>query len=108
MALIIPRYNNSSEFHVTSSPLVAFEEAQKSGKPIFLEFYAKWWPSCRSMEPVVLALEKDYIDKTNFIVVDIDDPQGQILAKQFDIYYIPAFFVLMGYHWLLREPLQQC
>ena len=42
IALVIPRYNSSSEFHVTSSPLVAYEEAQKSGKPIFLEFYAKW------------------------------------------------------------------
>jgi len=43
MALVIPRYNNSSaEFHVTNSPLVAFQDAQKSDKPIFLEFYAKW------------------------------------------------------------------
>lgn len=43
---------------------------------------------------MVLALEKDYSKKINFIVVDIDDPQGQVLAKQFDIYYIPAFFIL--------------
>ncbi|SDG61762.1 cytochrome c-type biogenesis protein [Desulfosporosinus hippei DSM 8344] len=43
---------------------------------------------------MVLALEKEYRDKVNFIVVDIDDPQGQALARQFDIYYIPAFFVL--------------
>lgn len=42
MALVIPRYTNPSEFHVTKQPLVAFQEAQKSGKPIFLEFYAKW------------------------------------------------------------------
>ncbi len=43
---------------------------------------------------MVLALEKEYSNKINFIVVDIDDPQGQALAKQFDIYYIPAFFVI--------------
>ena len=42
MALVIPRYSTPSEFHVTNQPLVAFQEAQKSGKPIFLEFYAKW------------------------------------------------------------------
>jgi len=41
----------------------------------------------------VLALEKKY-NNINFIVVDIDDPQGQALAKQFGIYYIPAFFVI--------------
>ena len=43
---------------------------------------------------MVLALEKKYSNTINFIVVDIDDPQGQVLAKQFDIYYIPAFFVI--------------
>jgi len=43
---------------------------------------------------VVLALEKKYGNNTNFIVADIDTPQGQALAKQFDIYYIPAFFVI--------------
>lgn len=43
MALVIPRYTSpSSEFKVTNQPLVAFEAAQKSGQPIFLEFYAKW------------------------------------------------------------------
>lgn len=42
MALTIPRYTSPSEFQVTKQPLVAFEEAEKSDKPIFLEFYAKW------------------------------------------------------------------
>jgi cytochrome c-type biogenesis protein len=46
------------------------------------------------MEPVVLALEKKYSEKINFIVIDIDDQEGQVLSKQFNIYYIPAFFVL--------------
>lgn len=43
---------------------------------------------------MVLALEKKYGDNTNFIVADIDTPQGQALATQFGIYYIPAFFVI--------------
>jgi len=42
MAWVIPRYTNPSEFHVTNQPLVAYQEAQKLDKPIFLEFYAKW------------------------------------------------------------------
>ena len=42
MAMVIPRFAGPSEFQVTNQPLVAFEAAQKSGKPIFLEFYAKW------------------------------------------------------------------
>jgi len=46
------------------------------------------------MEPVLLALEKKYDPTINFIIVDIDDPQGQVLSKQFNIYYIPAYFVI--------------
>lgn len=42
MAMVIPRFAGPSEFQVTNQPLVAFEAAQKSAKPIFLEFYAKW------------------------------------------------------------------
>lgn len=42
MALVIPRYTTPSQFTVTNQPLVAFEQAEKSGQPIFLEFYAKW------------------------------------------------------------------
>lgn len=43
---------------------------------------------------MVLALEEKYSKSTNFIIVDVDDPQGQILAQQFQIYSIPAFFVI--------------
>lgn len=42
----------------------------------------------------MLALEKKYSNDITFIIVDLDDPQGQILAKQFDIYSIPAYIVL--------------
>ncbi|EGW39635.1 hypothetical protein [Desulfosporosinus sp. OT] len=42
MALVAPRFTGQSEFQVTSQPLVAFQAAQKSDTPIFLEFYAKW------------------------------------------------------------------
>ncbi len=42
----------------------------------------------------MLALEKNYKEKINFIIVDVDSQEGQVLIQQFNIYYIPAFFVL--------------
>lgn len=42
LALVIPRYSGPTEFRAANQPTVAFQDAQKSGKPIFLEFYAKW------------------------------------------------------------------
>lgn len=40
--LVGPRLRTNSEFQVTKQPAIAFAEAEKAGKPIFLEFYAKW------------------------------------------------------------------
>ena len=34
MAIVIPRFSGPSEFQVTNQPLVAFQAAQKSSKPI--------------------------------------------------------------------------
>lgn len=36
----------------------AFEKAQSEGKPIFIEVYAPWCPTCRRQQPVIDALLK--------------------------------------------------
>ncbi|MDW7672933.1 MAG: thioredoxin domain-containing protein [Bacillota bacterium] len=46
------------------------------------------------MEPVILALEEKYEKKIQFIIVDVDDPEGQQMAQDFGVYYIPAFFYI--------------
>ncbi|KKM09994.1 hypothetical protein SY88_15155 [Clostridiales bacterium PH28_bin88] len=48
------------------------------------------------MEPVVLALENEYAGKVEFVIVDLDTPEGKQLAVEYDVYYIPAFFFLDG------------
>lgn len=42
----------------------------------------------------MLALENKYQGKAEFIIVDVDEPQGQELAQNFAVDSIPAFFVL--------------
>lgn len=41
-----------------------------------------------------MALENKYQGKVEFIVVDVDDPQGQELAQTFAVNSIPAFFFI--------------
>jgi cytochrome c-type biogenesis protein len=48
------------------------------------------------MEPTVLALENEFHGKVEFIIVDVDDPQGQQLAGRFGVGTIPAFFIMDG------------
>lgn len=41
-----------------------------------------------------MALENKYQGQVEFIVVDVDDPQGQELAQTFAVNSIPAFFFI--------------
>lgn len=44
----------------------------------------------------MLALKEKYRDKVAFIVADTTTPEGNDLAVEYDIYYIPAFFITNG------------
>jgi len=48
------------------------------------------------MEPVVLALENKYRGKMDFVITDVNTQEGSLLAQQYDIYYIPVYFILDG------------
>lgn len=42
----------------------------------------------------MLALENEFQGKLEFVVADVDDPQGQQLAGRYSVNAIPAFFIL--------------
>ncbi len=41
-----------------------------------------------------MALEEQYDEEVTFIIADLDDPEGQRLANDFSVAYIPAFFYI--------------
>nr|WP_282432170.1 thioredoxin domain-containing protein [Thermincola potens] len=43
------------------------------------------------MEPVIMALKEKYGRQVEFIVADVDDPQGNTLAAEFQVDAIPNF-----------------
>ncbi|WP_414468241.1 thioredoxin family protein [Methanobacterium sp. ACI-7] len=73
----------------------ALGEAQKSSKPLFIDFYTVWCSSCQQLDKNTLSdpqvkekLSKDYIP----VKIDIDkNPQ---LASQYKIYGIPTLVFL--------------
>ncbi len=46
------------------------------------------------MEPTVLALENRFQGQVEFIIADVDDPQGKQLAGKFGVGLIPAIFII--------------
>jgi thiol-disulfide isomerase/thioredoxin len=47
--------------------------AELQGKPVVVDIYASWCPSCKNIAPTISALKKEYSSKANFVVFDVSD-----------------------------------
>jgi thioredoxin 1 len=65
-----------------------------SKQPVLVDFSATWCGPCRSMEPVLEELAKEFKGKALIGRVDVD--QNPSLAKQYGASSIPLFIVFQG------------
>jgi thioredoxin 1 len=59
-----------------------------SGKPVLIDFYAKWCAPCKKMAPVLEKLRNENYGKVSIIKIDIDDAKE--LCKELKIEAIPV------------------
>lgn len=67
-----------------------------AGKYQFIEFFAFWCPTCKSMAPVINGLEAKYQGRISFIYLDIDDLRNKPFKEKLGYKYQPHFFLLDG------------
>lgn len=67
---------------------ISFDDAQKSNKPMVINFYVDWCHTCRAFAPVFDSYRTKYSDKFNFVTVKTDDPENVRIVKYF---YIPGY-----------------
>lgn len=46
---------------------------QLQGKPVLIDIYASWCPSCKNIAPTLSQLEQQYAGKVEFVVLDVTD-----------------------------------
>src|SRR5829696_6940961 len=65
-------------------------EVIQSAEPVLVDFWATWCPPCRSMNPVIESLARD------FKVCQVNVDNNQPLAAHYNVSSIPALFIFHG------------
>ena len=58
-------------------------------KLLIVDFWAPWCGPCRMIAPVLEQIAKDFWDKVLIVKVNVDQPQNQMLAMQYQVSSIP-------------------
>jgi len=73
---------------------ISWDAAQKSGKPVAINFYVDWCHYCKSLAPVLYRIRQEYSSKYNFVYINCDAPENQALVRKFKIDSYPSLFLV--------------
>lgn len=68
----------------------------KSTVPVLVDFWALWCGPCRAMAPILDELSVDLHDKAKIVKVDVENPDNQSLAREYEIMSIPNMKLFKG------------
>ena len=68
-----------------------FELAEKSEKPVLIDFYADWCGPCRMVSPIVDEIAEE---NPQYLVAKINVDEEPELSRQFGIVSIPTLVVM--------------
>ena len=81
---------------------VPYQTALSNGKPTLIEFYADWCTTCQSLAPSVSRFHQKYGTQVNFVMLNVDAPQGSQLIQPFQVKGVPQFFFIRSDHKLAK------
>lgn len=69
-------------------------EVLQSSVPVLVDFWAPWCGPCKSMNPIVEDLEKEYEGKVKVMQLNVDD--NAETAGKYSVMSIPTFLIFKG------------
>ena len=68
-----------------------FQELIKGEIPVLVDFYAEWCAPCKTMNPTLKNIKKQFGDELKIIKINIDN--NQQVASKFQVRGIPTFII---------------
>ena len=65
------------------------EQAFSNGRPTVLEFYADWCEACKEMAPDMIEAKKQYLNKLDIVLLNVDNSRWSDLVDKYDVNGIP-------------------
>jgi thiol:disulfide interchange protein len=87
---------SSTSLDAVAAAASPIDQALANGKPTTIEFYADWCSSCQSMAADNLSLEKEYSDRMNFVMLNVDNTKWLPEVTKYRVDGIPRFIFLDG------------
>lgn len=72
---------------------ITYNQALKIKKPMAINFYVDWCGYCKKFAPVLDGLRKEYKGQMNFVIVNVETPEGKKLINQFPISGYPSLYL---------------
>jgi thiol-disulfide isomerase/thioredoxin len=82
---------NSNSLSTLAAAAVPLDVALKSNKPTLIEFYANWCSACQAMAKDMIALEEQYGDRVNFVMLNVDNNKWLPEMLSYRVDGIPHF-----------------
>jgi thiol-disulfide isomerase/thioredoxin len=90
----IREQNSTTSLSAQASQSVALDVALTNGKPTSIEFYADWCGVCQSMAGDLAEIKKEYGDKVNFAMLNVDNTKWLPEVDKYKVDGIPHFVFL--------------
>lgn len=66
----------------------------ETDRPVFVEFYSDDCGICQRLKPGIAELEDDFDGRVDFLHIDTNALENQLLIRQFEVYSLPSLFIV--------------